>query len=79
MRLLNLHHQKVLLDRARGHTVSTLDPVGGGVHCSLGGGPYDFVVTSTLASQGPPAVGRAMGTALAHRLGCGKFEKDAVS
>lgn len=46
----------VLLDRARGHAVSSLDPVAGGVHCSLGGGDYDFMVTSTLASQGPPAV-----------------------
>jgi 2-oxoisovalerate dehydrogenase E1 component len=59
---------EVLLDRARGHVVSMMDPVGGGVHCSLGGGDYDFVVTSTLASQGPPAVGRAMGAALARHL-----------
>ena len=43
---------EVLLDRARGHVVSSLDPVGGGVHCSLGGGAHDFIVTSTLASQG---------------------------
>ena len=41
----------ILLDRARGHCVSTLDPVTGGVHCAIGGGPYDFLVTSTLASQ----------------------------
>ena len=59
----------MLLDRARGHVVSALDPVGGGVHCSLGGDELDFIVTSTLASQGPPAVGRAMGAGLAHHLG----------
>jgi hypothetical protein len=47
---------EVLLDRARGHAVSGLDPVAGGVHCSLGGSDFDFMVTSTLASQGPPAV-----------------------
>ena len=29
----------VLLDRARGYTTSTTDPVTGGVHCSLGGDP----------------------------------------
>jgi hypothetical protein len=26
----------VLLDRARGHVISKLDPVSGGVHCALG-------------------------------------------
>jgi 2-oxoisovalerate dehydrogenase E1 component len=51
---------EILLDRARGHTVSTKDPVTGGVHCALGGGQYDFLVTSTLASQSTPAVGRAL-------------------
>jgi hypothetical protein len=53
----------ILLDRARGHVVSKLDPVSGGRHCALGGGDYDFFVTSTLASQAPPAVGRALGYA----------------
>ena len=68
------HLAQVLLDRARGYAVSRLDPVTGGVHCSLGsarssdenhslGG--DFLVTSTLASQCPPAVGRALGYAMA--------------
>lgn len=53
--------QSILLDRARGYTTSTSDPVTGGVHCSLGADPrYDFLVTSTLASQGPQAVGRAL-------------------
>ena len=57
------------LDRARGYTVSSMDPVGGGAHCLLGGGDTDFLVTSTLASQAPPAVGRALGGRLAHLLG----------
>lgn len=42
---------EILLDRARGHVVSALDPVSGGGHCCIGGGKYDFLVTSTLASQ----------------------------
>ena len=41
----------ILLDRARGYTVSELDPVTGGGHCAIGGGAHDFIVTSTLASQ----------------------------
>lgn len=73
--------EQVLSDRARGFCVSTLDPVGGGHHCLLGGGPADFPVTSTLASQAPPAVGRAAGLRLAQHL---KVERpllagDAVS
>eukprot|EP00041_Stephanoeca_diplocostata_P027157 m.744725 g.744725 ORF g.744725 m.744725 type:complete len:472 (-) comp23124_c0_seq33:1502-2917(-) len=60
--------RSILLDRARGHVVSKHDPVTGGVHCSIGGTDADFLVTSTLASQGPPAVGRAMGVRLAHHL-----------
>ena len=72
------------MDRARGYTVSSLDPIGGGAHCLLGGGPQDFLVTSTLASQGPPAVGRALGGRLAHLLGgaaqkAAPFPKDFVS
>jgi 2-oxoisovalerate dehydrogenase E1 component len=75
---------EVLLDRARGPTISRLDPVTGGHHCSLGGGPFDFYVSSTLASQTPPAVGRAMGIKLAPRLlgkgaGATRFPGDAVS
>jgi Dehydrogenase E1 component len=71
----------ILLDRARGYTVSRLDPMTGGVHCAIGSPnknavdttPHlppqtlfagDYVVTSTLASQCPPAVGRALGFAL---------------
>jgi len=70
----------VLLDRARGHCVSVNDPVGGGVHCSLGGGEFDYIVTSTLASQAPPAVGRAMGIALANHLEApAAYARDAVS
>lgn len=70
----------ILMDRARGHVVSRLDPVCGGRHCALGGSEYDFLVTSTLASQAPPAVGRALGSSLAHHIGCpSKFKKDFVS
>jgi len=58
-----------MLDRARGFCISVLDPTGGGHHCLLGGGPSDFLVTSTLASQACPAVGRAAGLRLAQHLG----------
>ena len=54
--------EQLLLERARGFVVSLRDGVTGGVHCSLGGGPRDFLVTSTLASQAPPALGRALAT-----------------
>jgi len=54
----------LLLARARGYTASKYDPVTGGVHCSIGGGPNEYVVTSTLSSQCPSAVGRALGYAL---------------
>ena len=59
--------QNILLARARGFTVSRNDPVTGGVHCSIGGGPQDYIVTSTLASQCPAAVGRALGYSLASK------------
>ena len=32
----------VILDRARAHTVSTQDPVTGGAHCAIGGGPVSI-------------------------------------
>lgn len=67
--------QELALDRARGYTVSSRDPVGGGAHCLLGGSRTDFPVTSTLASQAPPAVGRALGSKLAHLLGGAAAEK----
>ena len=52
---------ELLKDRARGYTVSRYDPVTGGVHCSIGSrSEHDYIVTSTLASQCPPAVGRAL-------------------
>jgi TPP-dependent pyruvate/acetoin dehydrogenase alpha subunit len=53
--------EQIILDRARAYVVSKHDPVTGGVHCALGSTlkKNDFVVTSTLASQCPPAVGRA--------------------
>eukprot|EP00043_Microstomoeca_roanoka_P019495 m.219769 g.219769 ORF g.219769 m.219769 type:complete len:815 (+) comp17004_c3_seq1:84-2528(+) len=71
-----------LLARARAHTVSVFDEVTGGVHCALGGhrdDKYSFIATSTLASQCPPAVGRALGAGLAARLGVGFAPADAVS
>jgi len=43
--------EDLALARARGYTCSSLDPIGGGAHCLLGGGATDFLVTSTLASQ----------------------------
>ena len=68
---------EVLLDRARGYTTSIHDPVTGGVHCSLGADPdYDYLVTSTLASQGPQAVGRAL--AIAH-MPQERWPSDAIS
>eukprot|EP01061_Rhynchopus_euleeides_P020168 TRINITY_DN32905_c0_g1_i1.p1 TRINITY_DN32905_c0_g1~~TRINITY_DN32905_c0_g1_i1.p1 ORF type:complete len:771 (+),score=312.17 TRINITY_DN32905_c0_g1_i1:36-2315(+) len=71
---------EVLLDRARGHVVSSKDPVTGGHHCAIGGGPYDFLVSSTLASQAPQAVGRSLGQGLASQLRVPSLLKpDAVS
>mmetsp|Transcript_31006 Transcript_31006/g.47500 ORF Transcript_31006/g.47500 Transcript_31006/m.47500 type:complete len:849 (+) Transcript_31006:121-2667(+) len=68
---------QILLDRARGYTVSRNDPVTGGVHCAIGSGAgapgsehHDYIVTSTLASQCPSAVGRALGFALANPKEC---------
>ena len=72
----------IALDRARGFTVSSLDPVTGGRHCSIGGDPNrEFLVTSTLASQAPSAVGRALAIPLSNRLlgKNAKFASDAVS
>lgn len=59
--------ESVLLDRARGYTVSQQDKVTGGRHCAQGGGAYDFYVTSTLASQAPTAVARGLGFSLAQQ------------
>ena len=67
----------VLLDRARGYVTSAADPVTGGVHCSLGADPRsDFLVTSTLASQGPQAVGRAVAI---ENLRSDRWPSDAIS
>jgi len=74
--------QEVILNRARAHTCSTLELVTGGKHCSIGGHDTDYIVTSTLASQAPPALGRALGFALASKLlpiNEQIFPKDAVS
>jgi hypothetical protein len=60
--------EDIILDRARGYTCSVQDPVTGGRHCAIGGSDYDFIVTSTLASQAPPAVGRALGIPLSNHL-----------
>lgn len=60
--------EQVMLDRARAHTISSRDAVTGGVHCSLGGDDYSFLVTSTLASQTCPAVGRALARGLTYQL-----------
>jgi TPP-dependent pyruvate/acetoin dehydrogenase alpha subunit len=52
------------------------------VHCSIGSargaltGGGDYVVTSTLASQCPPAVGRALAFSLAESLGAGDDDDD---
>jgi 2-oxoisovalerate dehydrogenase E1 component len=70
----------ILLDRARGFVVSERDPVTGAAHCCIGGSQADYLVTSTLASQTTPAVGRALALSLVHYLGvpC-PAPKDAVS
>lgn len=71
---------EIVLDRARGYTVSALDPVTGGRHCAIGGSSYDFFVSSTLSSQCCPAVGRAQAIPLAHMLKVpSPFPKDSVS
>jgi 2-oxoisovalerate dehydrogenase E1 component len=59
---------EITLDRARGYTCSVHDPITGGRHCAIGGMPTDFYVSSTLASQAPPAVGRALAIPLSNRL-----------
>eukprot|EP00605_Chrysophyceae_sp_TOSAG23-4_P002683 GSChrysophyteH1.ASY1.ANO1.2960.1 assembled CDS len=70
----------ILMDRARAHVVSMHDPITGGNHCSLGSGENDFLVTSTLASQCPPAVGRALGLGLSEHLGHkSTISPDAIS
>jgi TPP-dependent pyruvate/acetoin dehydrogenase alpha subunit/pyruvate/2-oxoglutarate/acetoin dehydrogenase E1 component len=69
----------LILGRARGYTVSRNDPVTGGVHCSIGGGENEFIVTSTLSSQCPPAVGRALGYSLVDDLLSKKDTRKAVS
>lgn len=66
--------EDIALDRARGFVCSVNDPITGGKHCSIGGSRFDFLVTSTLASQAPPAVGRALGISLSNKL----IGKDAL-
>uniref|UniRef100_A0A0G4GCD1 Transketolase-like pyrimidine-binding domain-containing protein n=1 Tax=Chromera velia CCMP2878 TaxID=1169474 RepID=A0A0G4GCD1_9ALVE len=57
---------EIIRDRARGYVCSVNDPVTGGRHCAIGSrdNPNDFYVTSTLASQAPIAVGRALSVSL---------------
>jgi TPP-dependent pyruvate/acetoin dehydrogenase alpha subunit len=73
--------EDIILDRARGYTCSVLDPITAGRHCAIGGGRTDFYVTSTLASQSTPAVGRALAIPLSGRLPNSKavFPSSAVS
>lgn len=73
--------KNILLDRARGYTCSIYDPVSGGTHCAIGSnGNRDYYVTSTLASQCPQAVGRALGHSLSKSLGFNGFlSKDAMN
>ena len=72
--------EQVILDRARGFTVSKLDPVTGGRHCAIGGSELDYIVTSTLASQCTPAVGRALGATLMRLLKVdSRFPYSAIS
>jgi TPP-dependent pyruvate/acetoin dehydrogenase alpha subunit len=53
--------EEIIQARARGFVVADSDPVTGGRHCAIGGSfDYDYLVTSTLASQSGPAVGRAL-------------------
>lgn len=72
----------IILDRARGYTVSTQDPVTAGKHCSIGGNPNtEYIVTSTLSSQAPPAVGRALAIPYSNLLlgSQAKFNSNAIS
>jgi 2-oxoisovalerate dehydrogenase E1 component len=74
--------EDISLQRARGFTVSIQDPVTGGRHCSIGGNfRNEFLVTSTLASQAPPAVGRALAIPLANKIlgSQAPFRKNSIS
>jgi TPP-dependent pyruvate/acetoin dehydrogenase alpha subunit len=72
--------KNILLDRCRGYACSTHDPVTGGRHCAIGGSDFSYMVTSTLSSQAPPAVGRALAIPLARALGIStRFSPRAVS
>lgn len=56
--------------RFKGYVCSSKDPVTGGKHCCIGSiyPNREFIVTSTLASQAPGAVGRALAIPLAAKL-----------
>ena len=71
----------IALNRARATCCSIYDPITAGRHCAIGGGDFDFYVTSTLASQTPPAVGRAFGFGLASQQlkKSAHFPPDSVS
>ena len=68
----------IALARARGYTCSSLDPITGGKHCAIGGSTYDYIVTSTLASQATPAVGRALAVALSNILLSARTSNDCL-
>jgi 2-oxoisovalerate dehydrogenase E1 component len=58
----------IIINRVRAFTCSSKDPVTRGVHCSIGDNNNNFIVTSTLASQCTPAVGRALGNILFNKI-----------
>lgn len=62
--------EDIALDRARAYVCSIKDPVTGGKHCSIGSINHkkEFIVTSTLSSQAPSAVGRALAIPLSAKL-----------
>lgn len=73
---------EIALNRARGFACSVLDPVTGGRHCSIGGNfDNEFIVTSTLASQATPALGRALAISYSQPLlgSEAKFAPNALS
>lgn len=59
---------EILMDRARGYTLSKQDSVTAARHVALGSGPYDFYLTSTLGSHVPTAVARSLGFSIASQI-----------
>jgi len=75
--------EEIALARARAYACSTREPVTGGKHCSIGSNDHnrEFIVTSTLASQAPSAVGRALAIPFSYKLlgNYSKFDPNAIS